>query len=69
MTVREVLANLYFCKDDLFVNLVVDGDYIDTAYDLDEALSTFSSVLDHEVIEQRFILDEDGNEGFEIFVD
>lgn len=68
MTVREVLENLYFCKDDLFVNLVVDGDYIDTAYDLDEALSTFSSLLDHEVIEQRFIIDEDDNEGFELFV-
>lgn len=67
MTVREVLEDLYFCKDDLFVNLVVNGDYIDTAYDLDEALTTFSSLLDHEVIEQRFIFDEDDNEGFEIF--
>ena len=67
MTVREVLENLYFCKDDLFVELTVQGDYIDTAYDLDEALSTFSSLLDHEVIKKRFILDEDDNEGFEIF--
>ena len=68
MTVREVLENLYFCKDDLFVNVVVNGDYIDTTYDLDEALSTFSSLLDHEVIEQRCIFDEDDNEGFELFV-
>ena len=67
MTVREVLENLYFCKDDLFVELTVQGDYIDTVYDFEEALSTFSSLLDHEVIEQRFFVDEDGNEGFELF--